>query len=131
MSCNPFCFKHAVPLQVPLLFLQVDMKKTDDAKTYLTLPGSYAEVEEKERQTGKSFHHAGLIPTTKDSFQIATLTCSTKLTQNGISFSKINSNSTTVIYYIFNLNILHLHNHDICYEYEGSFMHVCDSCDIL
>jgi len=22
----------------------------------------------------------------------------------------------------------HLHNHDICYEYEGSFMHVCDSC---
>ncbi|KAL0187260.1 hypothetical protein M9458_018930, partial [Cirrhinus mrigala] len=60
----------------------VDVKKADDAKTYLTLPGSYAEVEEKERQTGKSFHHGSVIPITKDSFQIATLTCSTKLTQN-------------------------------------------------
>lgn len=62
---------------------QVDVKKTEDAKTYLTLPGSWAEVEEKERQTGKNFNHSGVIPLTKDSFQIGTLTCSTKLTQNG------------------------------------------------
>uniref|UniRef100_A0A671X9T0 Dedicator of cytokinesis 5 n=1 Tax=Sparus aurata TaxID=8175 RepID=A0A671X9T0_SPAAU len=34
------------------------------------------------KQTGKQFHHSGVIPVTKDSFQLATLTCSTKLTQN-------------------------------------------------
>lgn len=68
---------------------QVDVKKTEDAKTYLTLPGSWAEVEEKERQTGKTFQHSGVIPVTKDSFQIGTLTCSTKLTQNGTQSSLI------------------------------------------
>ena len=60
------------------------MKKAEDAKVYLTLPATWAEVEEKEKQTGK-FHHSGVIPVTKDSFQIGTLTCSTKLTQNGTS----------------------------------------------
>uniref|UniRef100_A0A8C5HAK3 DOCKER domain-containing protein n=1 Tax=Gouania willdenowi TaxID=441366 RepID=A0A8C5HAK3_GOUWI len=58
------------------------VKKAEDAKVYLTLPATWAEVEEKEKQTGKQFHHSGVIPMTKDSFQIATLTCSTKLTQN-------------------------------------------------
>lgn len=59
------------------------MKKAEDAKVYLSLPATWVEVEDKERQTGKQFHHSGVIPVTKDSFQIATLTCSTKLTQNG------------------------------------------------
>lgn len=59
------------------------MKKAEDAKVYLTLPATWVEVEEKEKQMGKLFHHSGMIPVTKDSFQIATLTCSTKLTQNG------------------------------------------------
>lgn len=59
------------------------MKKAEDAKVYLTLPATWAEVEEKEKQTGKQFHHSGVIPVTKDSFQISSLTCSTKLTQNG------------------------------------------------
>uniref|UniRef100_A0AAY4ECE3 Dedicator of cytokinesis 5 n=1 Tax=Denticeps clupeoides TaxID=299321 RepID=A0AAY4ECE3_9TELE len=62
--------------------LIVYKKKTEDAKTYLNLPGTLAEVEDKERQTGKQFHHTGVIPVTKDSFLISTLTCSTKLTQN-------------------------------------------------
>uniref|UniRef100_A0A672PQR9 Dedicator of cytokinesis protein 5-like n=1 Tax=Sinocyclocheilus grahami TaxID=75366 RepID=A0A672PQR9_SINGR len=78
-----------------LIVYKVDVKKADDAKTYLTLPGSYAEVEEKERQTGKSFHHGGIIPITKDSFQIATLTCSTKLTQNVDLLGLLNWRSNT------------------------------------
>uniref|UniRef100_A0A8C5H819 Dedicator of cytokinesis 5 n=1 Tax=Gouania willdenowi TaxID=441366 RepID=A0A8C5H819_GOUWI len=65
-----------------LIVYKVDVKKAEDAKVYLTLPATWAEVEEKEKQTGKQFHHSGVIPMTKDSFQIATLTCSTKLTQN-------------------------------------------------
>ncbi|XP_072561850.1 dedicator of cytokinesis protein 5 isoform X1 [Paramormyrops kingsleyae] len=59
----------------------VDAKKSEDAKTYLTLPGTCTEAEERERQSGK-VPHVGSVPATKDSFQIATLTCSTKLTQN-------------------------------------------------
>lgn len=66
-----------------LCISQVDVKKAEDAKVYLTLPATWDEVEEKEKQTGKQFHHSGVIPVTKDSFQLATLTCSTKLTQNG------------------------------------------------
>uniref|UniRef100_A0A3Q3JZH3 Dedicator of cytokinesis 5 n=1 Tax=Monopterus albus TaxID=43700 RepID=A0A3Q3JZH3_MONAL len=65
-----------------LVVYKVDQKKAEDAKVYLTMPATWAEVEEKEKQTGKQFHHSGVIPVTKDSFQIATLTCSTKLTQN-------------------------------------------------
>uniref|UniRef100_A0A3Q3WAR4 Uncharacterized protein n=1 Tax=Mola mola TaxID=94237 RepID=A0A3Q3WAR4_MOLML len=66
-----------------LIVYKADMKKAEDAKVYLSLPATWVEVEDKERQTGKQFHHSGVIPVTKDSFQIATLTCSTKLTQNG------------------------------------------------
>uniref|UniRef100_A0A8D3D1I7 Dedicator of cytokinesis 5 n=1 Tax=Scophthalmus maximus TaxID=52904 RepID=A0A8D3D1I7_SCOMX len=65
-----------------LIVYKVDVKKAEDAKVYLNLPATWGEVEEKEKQTGKQFHHSGVIPVTKDSFQIATLTCSTKLTQN-------------------------------------------------
>ncbi|XP_054906818.1 dedicator of cytokinesis protein 5 [Poeciliopsis prolifica] len=65
-----------------LFVYKVDVKKADDAKVYLSLPATLAEVEQIQRQTMKPFHHSGVIPVTKDSFQIATLTCSTKLTQN-------------------------------------------------
>lgn len=63
--------------------LQADTKKAEDAKVYLALPATWLEVQQEEKQTGRSFHHAGAIAVTKDSFQIASLTCSTKLTQNG------------------------------------------------
>ncbi|XP_035022026.1 dedicator of cytokinesis protein 5 isoform X1 [Hippoglossus stenolepis] len=65
-----------------LIVYKVDVKKAEDAKVYLTLPATWDEVGEKEKQTGKQFHHSGVVPVTKDSFQIASLTCSTKLTQN-------------------------------------------------
>ncbi|XP_018587206.2 dedicator of cytokinesis protein 5 [Scleropages formosus] len=63
-----------------LIVYKVDAKKPEDAKTYQALPGTWAEAEEREKQSGKA--HSGSTPATKDSFQIATLTCSTKLTQN-------------------------------------------------
>nr|XP_060511754.1 dedicator of cytokinesis protein 5 [Panthera onca] len=66
-----------------LVVYKGDNKKMEDAKLYLTLPGTKVEMEEKELQASKTL--ANLAPTkdsTKDSFQIATLICSTKLTQN-------------------------------------------------
>ncbi|XP_031587129.1 dedicator of cytokinesis protein 5 isoform X1 [Oreochromis aureus] len=78
-----------------LIVYKVDVKKTEDAKVYLTLPATWAEVEEKEKQTGKQFHHSGVIPVTKDSFQLATLTCSTKLTQNVDLLGLLNWRSNT------------------------------------
>uniref|UniRef100_A0A8C4M8Q9 Dedicator of cytokinesis 5 n=1 Tax=Equus asinus asinus TaxID=83772 RepID=A0A8C4M8Q9_EQUAS len=66
-----------------LVVYKGDNKKMEDAKFYLTLPGTKVEMEEKELQASKNL--ANFTPTkdsTKDSFQIATLICSTKLTQN-------------------------------------------------
>uniref|UniRef100_A0A8C0J6M5 Dedicator of cytokinesis 5 n=1 Tax=Chelonoidis abingdonii TaxID=106734 RepID=A0A8C0J6M5_CHEAB len=68
-----------------LVIYKGDNKKMEDAKFYLTLPGTKVE-EEKDGPPGKNLHHlANFTPTkdsTKDSFQIGTLICSTKLTQN-------------------------------------------------
>uniref|UniRef100_A0A452TD12 C2 DOCK-type domain-containing protein n=1 Tax=Ursus maritimus TaxID=29073 RepID=A0A452TD12_URSMA len=66
-----------------LVVYKGDNKKMEDAKFYLTLPGTKIEMEEKELQASKTL--ASFTPSkdsTKDSFQIATLICSTKLTQN-------------------------------------------------
>nr|XP_058927691.1 dedicator of cytokinesis protein 5 isoform X2 [Kogia breviceps] len=66
-----------------LVLYKGDNKKMEDAKFYLTLPGTKVEMEEKELQASKTL--ANFTPnkdSTKDSFQIATLICSTKLTQN-------------------------------------------------
>ncbi|KAM6220202.1 dedicator of cytokinesis protein 5 [Rhynchocyon petersi] len=66
-----------------LVIYKGDNKKMEDAKFYLTFPGTKVELDEKELQASKN--SASYTPTkdsTKDSFQIATLICSTKLTQN-------------------------------------------------
>ncbi|XP_005210349.1 dedicator of cytokinesis protein 5 isoform X1 [Bos taurus] len=66
-----------------LVVYKGDNKKMEDAKFYLTLPGTKVEMEEKELQASKnSANFAPAKDSTKDSFQIATLICSTKLTQN-------------------------------------------------
>ncbi|KAI1230092.1 Dedicator of cytokinesis protein 5, partial [Lamprotornis superbus] len=69
-----------------LIVYKGDNKKMEDAKSYLTLPCTKMEMEEKEAPSGKNLHPlANFTPTkdsTKDSFQIATVICSTKLTQN-------------------------------------------------
>ncbi|KAG8518214.1 Dedicator of cytokinesis protein 5 [Galemys pyrenaicus] len=66
-----------------LVVYKGDNKKMEDAKFYLTLPGTKLELEEKELQASKTLtNFAATKDSTKDSFQIATLICSTKLTQN-------------------------------------------------
>lgn len=83
------CSVCEITLFVLVVNQQGDNKKMEDAKCYLTLPYTKVEMEEKETPSGKSLHHlANFTPSkdsTKDSFQIATLICSTKLTQNGRS----------------------------------------------
>ncbi|PIO39989.1 hypothetical protein AB205_0033050 [Aquarana catesbeiana] len=61
-----------------LIIYKGDSKKSDDAKLYLLLPGTKEEEEEVHSPRG----HAPSLTPTKDSFQISTLICSTKLTQN-------------------------------------------------
>uniref|UniRef100_G1L152 Dedicator of cytokinesis 5 n=1 Tax=Ailuropoda melanoleuca TaxID=9646 RepID=G1L152_AILME len=66
-----------------LVVYKGDNKKMEDAKFYLTLPGTKIEMEEKEVQASKTLaNFTASKDSTKDSFQIATLICSTKLTQN-------------------------------------------------
>uniref|UniRef100_A0A670JSG5 Dedicator of cytokinesis 5 n=1 Tax=Podarcis muralis TaxID=64176 RepID=A0A670JSG5_PODMU len=69
-----------------LIVYKGENKKMEDAKFYLTLPGTKVEMEDRDGLPAKH-HVANFAPTkdsTKDSFQIATLICSTKLTQNGM-----------------------------------------------
>ena len=65
---------------------QAEAKKLEELSLYLNLPATKLELEEKGYlATGKSNHNLGNCTISKDSFQIATLVCSTKLTQNGTS----------------------------------------------
>ncbi|XP_068114977.1 dedicator of cytokinesis protein 1 [Hyperolius riggenbachi] len=66
-----------------LIVYKAEVKKLEDASTYLTLPATKIELEEKGHSaTGKSMQNLGSCTISKDSFQISTLVCSTKLTQN-------------------------------------------------
>lgn len=63
---------------------QAEAKKLEDSSVYLSLPSTKLELEEKGyANTGKNSQNLGTCTISKDSFQIATLVCSTKLTQNG------------------------------------------------
>lgn len=66
---------------------QAEAKKLEDLSLYLNLPATKLEMEEKGYAAiGKSMQNLGNCTISKDSFQISTLVCSTKLTQNGNSF---------------------------------------------
>ncbi|TMS21908.1 Dedicator of cytokinesis protein 1, partial [Larimichthys crocea] len=71
---------------IRLVFREADeaeAKKLEDSSLYLNLPATKLELEEKGYSaTGKSTQNLGNCTISKDSFQIATLVCSTKLTQN-------------------------------------------------
>ncbi|KAH0623152.1 hypothetical protein JD844_031162 [Phrynosoma platyrhinos] len=72
-------------------------KKMEDAKFYLTLPSTKVEMEDRDGLLAKhqATNLAANKESTKDSFQIATLICSTKLTQNVDLLGLLNWRSNT------------------------------------
>uniref|UniRef100_A0A673CKV0 Dedicator of cytokinesis 1 n=1 Tax=Sphaeramia orbicularis TaxID=375764 RepID=A0A673CKV0_9TELE len=66
-----------------LIVYKAEAKKLEDSSLSLNLPATKLELEEKGyATTGKSTQSLGNCTISKDSFQISTLVCSTKLTQN-------------------------------------------------
>ncbi|XP_053307198.1 dedicator of cytokinesis protein 1 isoform X2 [Spea bombifrons] len=66
-----------------LIVYKAETKKLEDVATYLSLPATKIELEEKGHSvTGKTLQNLGSCTISKDSFEISTLVCSTKLTQN-------------------------------------------------
>ncbi|XP_031416415.1 dedicator of cytokinesis protein 1 isoform X3 [Clupea harengus] len=66
-----------------LIVYKAEAKKMEDSSLYLNVPATKVELEEKGYPTtGKSMQNLGNCTISKDSFQISTLVCSTKLTQN-------------------------------------------------
>lgn len=66
-----------------LIVYKWDAKKLEDSSLHLNLPATKPALEEKGYTvTGKNMHSFGNFAISKDSFQISTLVCSTKLTQN-------------------------------------------------
>lgn len=64
--------------------LQAEAKKLEDSSLYLNLPATKMEMEEKGyATTSRSMLNLSSCTISKDCFQISTLVCSTKLTQNG------------------------------------------------
>uniref|UniRef100_A0A8D0DG08 Dedicator of cytokinesis 1 n=1 Tax=Sander lucioperca TaxID=283035 RepID=A0A8D0DG08_SANLU len=66
-----------------LIVYKAEAKKLEESSLYLNLPATKLELEEKGYSTtGKNTQNLGNCTISKDSFQISTLVCSTKLTQN-------------------------------------------------
>uniref|UniRef100_A0A8C4YF34 Dedicator of cytokinesis 1 n=1 Tax=Gopherus evgoodei TaxID=1825980 RepID=A0A8C4YF34_9SAUR len=80
-----------------LIVYKAEAKKLEDASTYLSLPSTKIELEEKgHATTGKSMQNLGSCTISKDSFQISTLVCSTnslRMVMDLLVFCKWRSNT--------------------------------------
>uniref|UniRef100_A0A8C2KR45 Dedicator of cytokinesis 1 n=1 Tax=Cyprinus carpio TaxID=7962 RepID=A0A8C2KR45_CYPCA len=65
-----------------LIVYKAEAKKLEDSSMYLSLASTKPEMEERNPSSGKNTQNLGSFSVSKDSFQILTLVCSTKLTQN-------------------------------------------------
>ncbi|KAK7122279.1 hypothetical protein R3I94_019413 [Phoxinus phoxinus] len=65
-----------------LVVYKAEAKKLEDSSMYLSLVSTKPEMEERNPSSGKNTQNLGSFSISKDSFQISTLVCSTKLTQN-------------------------------------------------
>ncbi|ROI82012.1 Dedicator of cytokinesis protein 1 [Anabarilius grahami] len=65
-----------------LIVYKAEAKKLEDSTMYLSLASTKPEMEERNPSSGKNTQNLGSFTISKDSFQISTLVCSTKLTQN-------------------------------------------------
>uniref|UniRef100_A0A673J0E7 Dedicator of cytokinesis protein 1-like n=1 Tax=Sinocyclocheilus rhinocerous TaxID=307959 RepID=A0A673J0E7_9TELE len=65
-----------------LIVYKAEAKKLEDSTMYLSLASTKPEMEERNPSSGKNTQNLGSFSISKDSFQISTLVCSTKLTQN-------------------------------------------------
>ncbi|XP_073773974.1 dedicator of cytokinesis protein 1 isoform X3 [Danio rerio] len=65
-----------------LIVYKAEAKKLEDSSMYLSLASTKPEMEERNPSSGKNAQNLGSFTISKDSFQISTLVCSTKLTQN-------------------------------------------------
>lgn len=65
-----------------LIVYKAEAKKLEDSSMYLSLASTKPEMEERNPSSGKNTQNLGSFTISKDSFQISTLVCSTKLTQN-------------------------------------------------
>ncbi|KAK1794229.1 hypothetical protein P4O66_011125, partial [Electrophorus voltai] len=80
-----------------LIVYKAEMKKLEDLSLYLNLSATKLELEERAHFTSsKTSQSLGSCSISKDSFQISTLVCSTKLTQNGSGFLSLSFLLTSV-----------------------------------